>query len=165
MNPKRARLPDDLAHNCGYLLSQLGFRSRSRFTEAIAPLGIRPAHYGILSVLMESGPITQAELAGALRLDSGWLVGLLDELEAEGLVVRAPDPVDRRRHAVSLTPAGRRRRQQPTRVGRHVEDEVLRSLAPEEREELRRLLRRLWSEYCRQATRVGSVLSRRTRRR
>ena len=147
MNPKRVRLPDDLERNCGYLLSHLGFRSRSRFTEAIARLGIRPAHYGILSVLMESGPITQAELAETLRLDSGWLVGLLDQLEAEGLVVRAADPVDRRRHAVSLTPAGKRRRQQAARIGRRVEDELLQSLEPEEREELRRLLRRLWLQH------------------
>ena len=66
-----------------------------RRREAIARLGIRPAHYGILSVLMESGPITQAELAETLRLDSGWLVGLLDQLEPNlrnGWRGRSQDP-------------------------------------------------------------------------
>jgi len=57
--------------------------------------------------------------------------------------VRAPDPSDRRRHAVSVTAAGRRRRQQAARVGRRVEAELLQPLAPEERDELRLLLRRL----------------------
>lgn len=143
METEKARLPEDVALNCGYLLSRLGFESRRRFTESIAHLGIRPAHYGVLAVLAESAPVAQTELAEALGADRGWLVGLLDELEAKGLVRRASDPRDRRRHAVSLTPEGKRCRREAGRIARRVEGELLRGLAPGEREHLRTLLRQM----------------------
>ncbi|TNM37510.1 MarR family transcriptional regulator [Nocardioides albidus] len=42
-----------------------------------------------------------------LDLDSGHLSRLLRRLETEGLTTTTPDPVDRRRRVVELTPAGR----------------------------------------------------------
>jgi DNA-binding MarR family transcriptional regulator len=38
----------------------------------------------------------------------GNITGITDQLEAEGLVKRAPHPSDRRAFAVQLTPAGRK---------------------------------------------------------
>ncbi|GAA3647432.1 helix-turn-helix domain-containing GNAT family N-acetyltransferase [Nocardioides ginsengisoli] len=46
-------------------------------------------------------------LRDRLELDSGHLSRLLRRLEGEGLVATAPDPADRRRRVVELTPAGR----------------------------------------------------------
>jgi DNA-binding MarR family transcriptional regulator len=46
-------------------------------------------------------------LRDRLELDSGHLSRLLRRLEGEGLVATAPDPADRRRRVVALTPAGR----------------------------------------------------------
>src|SRR5262249_43124789 len=48
------------------------------------------------------------ELAGALLLSKGGLTGLVDRVEAAGLVARASVPGDRRSLYVGLTPAGRR---------------------------------------------------------
>jgi hypothetical protein len=64
---------------------------------------------------------------------------------AEGLVRREADPRDRRRHAVSPTPEGKRRRPEAGRIARTAEDDLLRGLDPDEREHLRTLLRQVAS--------------------
>ncbi len=46
------------------------------------------------------------ELSQRLMVTGGNVTGITDQLEKEGLVVRASDPSDRRAHTVKLTPAG-----------------------------------------------------------
>ena len=76
---------------------------------AMAEIGVKPAHYGIFTVLDAEGPSPQTRLAAALQIDRGQLVGLIDELESGGLVLRERDLDDRRRQAITLTAAGRER--------------------------------------------------------
>lgn len=52
--------------------------------------------------------ISQREISEALVVDGSNVTGLIDRLEARGLVRRAADPEDRRRHRVQLTAAGKR---------------------------------------------------------
>lgn len=54
----------------------------------------------------ESGPRTPAELADAAGVTRATMTGLIDTLERDGLVVREPDPSDRRMLSVRLTPKG-----------------------------------------------------------
>jgi len=56
----------------------------------------------------ESDGLTMGELSQRLMVTGGNVTGVTDQLEAEGLVKRAPHPSDRRAFAVQLTPAGRR---------------------------------------------------------
>ena len=48
------------------------------------------------------------DLSRYLMVTGGNITGITDQLEAEGLVKRAPHPSDRRAFAVQLTPTGRR---------------------------------------------------------
>ena len=52
--------------------------------------------------------LTMSELSQRLMVTGGNVTGITDQLEAEGLVLRAEHPTDRRAYAVRLTPAGRR---------------------------------------------------------
>ena len=52
---------------------------------------------------------SQRELANLMHIEPPTLVRHLDRLEADGYVERRPDPDDRRRLLVFVTPAGRRR--------------------------------------------------------
>lgn len=51
--------------------------------------------------------VRQNALADAVGIEGASLVRLIDELQASGLVTRAPDPSDRRANVVSLTARGR----------------------------------------------------------
>src|ERR1700760_126432 len=57
--------------------------------------------------LTMQAPLTTQALRERLGLDSGYLSRLLRRLERDGLVAVRPDPADRRRRQVSLTPVGR----------------------------------------------------------
>lgn len=56
--------------------------------------------------LQRSGPVTQRKLSEALRVTPRNVTGLLDGLEAAGLVVRGAHPSDRRAVLVALTARG-----------------------------------------------------------
>jgi DNA-binding MarR family transcriptional regulator len=57
--------------------------------------------------LHQTGPVTQRELSEALRCTPRNVTGLVDALEAAGLVAREPHPTDRRATLVTLTGRGR----------------------------------------------------------
>src|SRR2546425_11294452 len=80
-----------------------------RLTRALAAIAMRTNEFAVLHHLHRAGPLSQQELGGALRINPSNLVGLLDALEADGLIVRPRDPADRRRHIVGLTAAGQKR--------------------------------------------------------
>jgi DNA-binding MarR family transcriptional regulator len=54
------------------------------------------------------GPMTMRDLAAALATDAPYTTVVVDDLERRGLVERRPDPDDRRRKTVAVTPEGRR---------------------------------------------------------
>ena len=99
-------LPEELLASTTFLLKRLGFSAKERSMAAYEQTGLHPYHYAILLVLDEGSRETQGSIADALGYDRGQLVGLLDELEEQGLVERRRDPNDRRRHLVSLTAEG-----------------------------------------------------------
>ena len=108
--------------------------------EAYEAAGANPFYYSVLAVLEEGARDTQAKIADALGYDRSWLVGLLDELEADGLIERRRDPEDRRRHLVSLTPAGKKKLGELRKIAKVVENELLGSLDAEQRAQLHELL-------------------------
>lgn len=70
----------------------------------------------------------------------------MDELEAEGLVDRGPDPSDRRAHVVSLTKERQRRHARGVADIRVVEDRLLSALSATELRHLETALPRLIGE-------------------
>lgn len=56
--------------------------------------------------LGQSGSCGLKELAQRMVLDPSTMVGVVDRLVAKGLAVRNPDPQDRRRVSLKLTPKG-----------------------------------------------------------
>ncbi|MDX3758020.1 MULTISPECIES: MarR family winged helix-turn-helix transcriptional regulator [unclassified Streptomyces] len=65
------------------------------------------AQVELLQVLGEHSPARVSELATRQRLAPSTVSGLIGQMIAAGLVVRAVDPVDRRASVVTLTDAGR----------------------------------------------------------
>lgn len=124
------------------LLDHLARVSRRETDTCLGRDGLRPRHLVGLTLLRDHGAATQQGLATALRLDPSNVVGLLNELEAEGLVLRRRDPADRRRHIVELTAEGGRALALAERRLEEVEDRVLATLTADERATLHGLLLR-----------------------
>ena len=91
------------------LLSKLGSHVAAEFARRLAPLGLTPAHVGILRVLAMKPGISQQELAAAIGAVPSRVVKLLDELEERGLVERRRSATDRRHHELHLAPAAAER--------------------------------------------------------
>jgi len=66
-------------------------------------LGINRSDLHALNAL-EHGPLSHGHLADRLGLTSGTVTTLVDRLVDAGYVERRPDPTDRRRSEVALTP-------------------------------------------------------------
>jgi DNA-binding MarR family transcriptional regulator len=94
------------AQSLSFLVSQVGARSAQLFAERLAPLGVSPRAFGILSNLDSAGGQTQQQLADALGIHRNNMVGLVDEMEAAGWVRRHRSQRDRRAFDVRLTRAG-----------------------------------------------------------
>ena len=126
------------------LMIKLGRIAMHRFTEALAPFGIRPRHVAALIELRDRGELTQQSLCGQLHLDPTNLVAILNELEQRGYATRRRDPEDRRRHLVEISPKGIAVIEKTSEVMDGVEDELLDGLEPVEREQLEGLLTSIW---------------------
>ena len=141
MNDMSAIAPP--AHLSGPLVDHLGRRLRSEGdAELSKTFGLRPRHLVALTLLREFDEQSQADLARTLQVDPTSLVGLLNELEAAGLVERRRIPHDRRRHTVALTAAGMSRLAEIERALAASEQRVLSGLDPAEQATLHALLQK-----------------------
>jgi DNA-binding MarR family transcriptional regulator len=137
------RLPAELVASTSFLLKRLGFAAKDRTMAAYEETGLHPYHYGVMLVLDEGSRETQGSIADALGYDRGQLVGLLDELEEQGLVERKRDPNDRRRHIVRLTSEGKKALRRLRALAKQLEDDFLTPLSDDDRQALHSLLLRL----------------------
>ncbi|MBY6412126.1 MarR family transcriptional regulator [Rhodococcus sp. BP-252] len=116
-------------------------RIRHTHMNALEPFGLNPSQSRALHVLArEEKPVRLRALADRLRIVARSATDIVDSLEQAELVVRAPDPADRRAVLVELTDDGRRRLQAIDAARRDVAALVFDGLEPAERVELARLL-------------------------
>ena len=139
-SPAPQGFPDELISSALFLLKRLGTTAKEDSFRAYEEAGLHPYHYSILALLDEGVRETQGAIAQALGYDKGQLVGLLDELEAGGLVERRRDTVDRRRHIVLMTAAGRKALERMRRLSADLDARFLAPLNDTERRQIHALL-------------------------
>lgn len=110
---------------------------------ALAPLDIHARDLGVLLAIDRCQPASQQHVAESLGVDRTTMVAIIDALEAKGIIVRRPDPEDRRRNVVELTQAGQTLLRQATAASDAAEAELLAPLSRQEGEQLRNLLARI----------------------
>lgn len=85
----------------------LGRDLTSRLDQLIAPSGLAELEFRLLlNLFARGGKSFPGELCPALAQSPANLTRISDLLVERGLITRAPDPEDRRKLAISLTPAG-----------------------------------------------------------
>lgn len=138
-------LPTALTSRSGFLLSMIGRFSRDLTERALAELGIKPHHFGILAVLDAYGPVPQHRVGERLHIDKSSMTVFVDQLEAHGLVERRRNPRNRRAYELTLTEAGRATFGRATALIVTAENRLLARLDQAERRQLHSLLGRLLS--------------------
>jgi len=129
-----------------YLLVQLGFHLAGKFAERLAPLGLEPRHFGMLTRLAANEGRSQQAIGDLMGLNATRMVFLVDELEQRGLVERRRNPSDRRSYALYLTDQGRAKLREAHEASAGHAGQVGASLTDAERTQLTALLRRLADE-------------------
>jgi len=120
------------APTAGMLLVKLGRAAEGWFAEALKPTGLTPRHFGVVFEV-QARPTSQQALIESIGVDPSKLVGLLNDLEAEGLIVRRRDPEDRRRHIVEVSRLGRTRLEAAQKAAAAVEDRLFAGIDAEQR--------------------------------
>jgi DNA-binding MarR family transcriptional regulator len=108
--------------------------------------GLKETDFGVLSPLRRVGEpfeLTPTELARHKMITSGGMTAALDRLEAKGMIVRVPNPGDRRGSLVRLTEQGREVIDASMKLHAEVEQMLVAPLSEQERADLQRLLRKL----------------------
>ncbi len=136
-------IPAELAAYPGYLLVRLGESARQRFHAALAPEGLHPRHFGVMTMVAAHPGITQHRLYEKTAIDPSSMVAVIDELERMGLAERKPHPEDRRAHTIFLTEAGQEALERARTRAAGLQHEMFAALSAAERRTLHGLLRKL----------------------
>jgi DNA-binding MarR family transcriptional regulator len=99
--------------------------------------------YVVLTALQAGPAQTQSQLAAAVGRDATRLIPILDRLAGRGLLLRIPDPDDRRNRMVSLTAEGSSLLDTCRASVRTLEDELLGELSAADRATFLRIVERL----------------------
>ncbi|ORI20730.1 MarR family transcriptional regulator [Rhodococcus sp. 1163] len=123
-------------------------RIRHTHMNALEPFGLNPSQSRALHVLAREGqPMRLRALADRLRIVARSATDIVDSLEAAALVIREPDPQDRRAVLVSLTDSGRTQLGAIDSARRAVATELFDTLDAEEREQLARILDKITAAW------------------
>lgn len=129
-----------LTEDLGHLLRRAHATSVALGPTAGLPAGRHPSDMAVVAAVDTLGPASQRLLADRLAINPRVMVGILDRLEADGIVARERDPRDRRSNAVSLTPRGRETADWMAEVAARHTALVTRGLTAAQRRRLNQLL-------------------------
>jgi len=132
--------PKELLRTPTFLLKRIGMIAKEKSIDGFESAPAGPFTYSVLAVLAGGACRTQSSIAEVLGYDPSYLVGVLDELERSGLVERKRDTADRRRHVVSMTPAGAKELERLRGIRAQLDEDLLSGLTATERKTLLGLL-------------------------
>ncbi len=123
------------------LVGRLFWQMRPRMLAVAGEVGLTPPQMFALRALDPQQPVPMRELAAQLKCDSSNVTGLVDGLEAQGLVERRSADHDRRVRMLVVTERGAQVRARITEAVEEVPP-ALASLSAEDQRALRDILRR-----------------------
>jgi DNA-binding MarR family transcriptional regulator len=110
----------------------------------LSAVGLSIPRLAALQRLVDAGDsLPLGQLADRLACVKSNVTQLVDRLEADGLVARAPDPNDKRSRLAVITEAGRKAHQEGARIQRQVEEQLFASLSVDESQRLAEIIAKL----------------------
>lgn len=137
--------------NTDYLESLVGYNARRAalviielFLQRMSGYELRPVEFSVISLIMHNPGITSRQLCGTLGMLPPNLVGMVNQLEKRGLIVKRPHPSDGRATGLHPTPAGLALVEKAEKTALELETEATTRLTPAERKTLIRLLKKVY---------------------
>ncbi len=150
--PPDTATESDNGIDASYLETLLGYNARRAalavigvFLQRMAPFGLRPVDFSVLTLIAHNPGITSRQLCAALDILPPNLVGMIKSLDKRGLIERRPHPTDRRAQGLHLSPAGKKLQKSAQATATRLESDVASRLSAEELETLKSLLRKVYT--------------------
>ena len=96
-----------LERQAGHLLRRAHQRHSSIFQENIGDDQLTPLQFAALVKLRDEDEVSQNQLGRLTAMDAATMQGVIKRLTSRNLILRRPDPDDRRRLILSLSHEGR----------------------------------------------------------
>ncbi len=125
----------------GHLARRVQQLAVALFVDEVGEIGLTPVQYSALQTVCNQPGIDQKTLAATIAYDTSTIAGVIDRLEARGLLARQVSPTDRR--AKLLTPTAEGIQTLAAVVPRmlRAQDRLLEPLAAADRKEFMRMMR------------------------
>jgi DNA-binding MarR family transcriptional regulator len=130
----------DLVALPGHYIRRLQQIAVAIFLQETETHGITPVQYAALQTVGNTPGVDQRTLAGAIGFDTSTIGGVIDRLEARGLMLRSTAREDRRVRRLSLTAAGQAKLAEMLPAMLRAQARMLEPLPEAERAEFMRML-------------------------
>ncbi len=138
----------DLQAQPGHYARRVQQLAVALFMQEVAALNLTPVQYSALQTIATQPGIDQKTLAQTIAYDTSTIAGVIDRLEARGLVQRSVSPLDRRVRLVDATPEGIALLAAAVPCMLNAQQRLLAPLAKPERKEFMRLMKLLIDAYA-----------------
>jgi MarR family transcriptional regulator, organic hydroperoxide resistance regulator len=129
-------------NNLGYRIKLFSQMLSRKFQEQLEPFGLTPCHWIVLCCLWEEDGLPTSIVGERVQQVGGTLTGVLDRMEAKGLVYRHRDDRDRRIWRIWLTPAGLELEAHLPSIAQTVTEQALLGMNSQQRQQLSQLIDR-----------------------
>ncbi len=130
---------DRIVETIIYLVTE----SRRLSKEEATRHGVTPTQLSVLKLLAEIGDLSLGTLSKEIRAHNSTVTGIVDRMEAAGLVERARSDEDRRVWIIRLTTAGKKVAERARVSPWDVLRQALAELSPSDQEKLTSLMRKV----------------------
>lgn len=139
----------NLDESLGFLLNRAAFAMRRALEHRLKPHGLTAPQWAILARLVEKDAQSPGAIGKSLHMDKPTTTGIVDRMEKKGLVKRTRNATDRRVVHVTLTAKGRNLFEKLPPLAKEVNQVAARGIGPEDAEQIKRLLRKIWDNHQR----------------
>jgi MarR family transcriptional regulator, lower aerobic nicotinate degradation pathway regulator len=124
----------------GHCIRRLQQVAVAIFMQESGESGVTPVQFAVLQALADQSGIDQRTLARVVSFDTSTIGGVIDRLEARGLLTRSHSDGDRRVRLLHLTPGGEALLADLTPSMQRTQKRILEPLSASERKDFMRMM-------------------------
>lgn len=142
----QAPLDSALDELIGYAMRRAQLKLFQNLIGRLSTHDLRPAQFSALAIIDSNPGLMQADLARALAIEPPQVVPLLNKLESRALAVRVRCKPDKRSYGIFLSKTGETLLKELKQIAAQSDVDATSALSTEEREELLRLLKKVYQD-------------------